>query len=122
MDNQDLKNILIDELGSMPLKNKKAITPDGNIPEKLLNKLILKNEKKRKYTRIMLFTLLILVITSFILIYFFEVDKLSFMLFSIILLAQIPQLIFHPDYKNHSKKELVYKLFHELNKADSKSV
>ncbi len=111
MEDLELKNILIEELGSMPFKDKKIIKEGGNIPDDLLEKLIHKNEKKRKFSKIMLTILLILLLVTLFLNYFLDTDRLTFMLFGSIVMMQIPQLIFHPDYKDNSKKDLIYRLF-----------
>ncbi len=121
MDNKELKEILIEELGSMPFKDKKIITQEGKIPEELLNKLITKNEKKRKYTRIMLLIILTLILTSLVFSYFLDVDELTFLLFGAALLIQIPQLVFHKDYKDNSKRTLIYQLLIGINKSDLKN-
>jgi len=120
MDNQELKNILIGELGSMPFKDKKLIKEEGTIPEALLEKLILKNKKKWMFSKIMLIVLMSVLMISLFLNYFLKLEALSLIVFGAIILMQIPQLIFHPDYKDNSKRELIFKLFKTMDDQELK--
>ncbi|MBU1011839.1 MAG: hypothetical protein KKG99_02440, partial [Bacteroidetes bacterium] len=109
-----------EELGLMPFKDKKLIKELGTIPEALLQKLILINKKKKKFSKIMLIILLILLMISLFLNYFLEEESISLMLFAAIILIQIPQLIFHPDYRDNSKRELIFKLFKTMDDHELK--
>lgn len=120
MDHQELKNILIEELGKLPFKDKKLINEEGTIPDSLLEKLILINNKKQKFSKIMLIVLISVLMISLILNYFLEEEALFLMLFGAIILIQIPQLIFHPDYRDNSKRAFILKLFKMMD-AQGKS-
>ncbi|PKP35840.1 MAG: hypothetical protein CVU00_00750 [Bacteroidetes bacterium HGW-Bacteroidetes-17] len=115
MDNQELKNILIEELGNIPFKDKKLINEEGTIPGLLLERLILIYNKKKKFSKIMLIVLLILLMIFLFLNYFLEEEGISLILFGAIILIQIPQLIFHPDYKDNSKRALIFNLFKTMD-------
>ncbi len=116
-----LKQFLIKELGSLPYKDQKIIKEAGTIPHDLLDKLILKNSKKKRFNKIMLFVLGILLLLYMILSYFFKEESLPFTLFGFIVLIQTSQLVNHPDYINYSKKELIYNIFKTYHSTDKET-
>lgn len=117
----ELNQFLIKELGSLSFKDRKIIKEAGTIPHDLLVRLILKNSKKKRFNKIMLLVLSILLLLSMILSYFFKEESLPLTLFGFIVLIQTLQLVNHPDYKNNSKKELIYNIFKTYPSTDKET-
>jgi len=121
MDSLELKKILIEELGTLPYANKKKIDKAGTIPEDLFEKIIKKTEKRKKLTMIMTIIISILIAISFFLSYWFKEDNLSFILFIVILVFQIFNLHYHSDFKDYSKKQLIFRLFKTIKSTENNS-
>ena len=115
MDQNELKQVLIKELGSMPFKDKKQLKDESGIPEILLEKLIRKIRRRRKFAQIMIPIGFGLLMISLLFNYLLKEDGFSVLLLGIIVLIQIPLLIFNPDFKDSSKKEFILRLLKKLN-------
>jgi len=115
MDNQELKNILIGELGSMPFKDKKIIKDEGGIPKDLMERLIVKDLKRKKFAKIAIIVLAILAVLSMFACFWIDEDCLPFVLFSSMAVSQLVQVSLRPGFIDNSKRELVFKLFKTMD-------
>jgi len=111
MDNQELKNILIGELGKMPFKDKKLIKDEGTIPKALLEKLMLKHKKRKNFNKIALIVSAIFLGTFIIASYWIPEKNISFFILLLFLLMQILNHSYSPEVRDSSKRELIFKLF-----------
>lgn len=121
MDSLELKKILIDELGTLPYADKKKIDEAGTIPEDIFDTIIKKTNKRKKLSTIMTIIISVLITLSFFLSFWFKEENLSFLLFGSILVIQILQLHNHPDFKDYSKKQLIFKLFKIIKSTENNS-
>lgn len=121
MDSLELKKILIEELGTLPYADKKKINEAGTIPQDIFDTIIKKTNKRKKLSTIMTIIISVLITLSFFLSFWFKEENLSFLLFGSILVIQILQLHHHSDFKDYTKKQLIFKLFKIIKSTENNS-
>lgn len=114
MEDQELKSILIEELGSMPFKDKRIIKESRTIPKDMIERLILKNKKRFKFTKTMIYVLGIVGVLSLFACFWFKEDNFSFIFLTAMVLVQLVQLSLRPEFIDNSKKDLIFKLFDRI--------
>ncbi len=121
MDSLELKKVLIEELGTLPFADKKKINEAGTIPEDVFERILKKTEKRKKLSMIMTIIITLLIFTSLFFSYWFKEGNISFILFGAALVFQILQLHNHPDFKDYSKKQLIFRLFKIVQSSENNS-
>ena len=110
MNPKELKEELIKELGSLPYETRKKINSDHDIPDEELDNLIKKNKRRHNIAKggIIIAASCLLAILAYYTLMNEKIDKLLF--FSWFLLMIIIQLAFNKDFRDSSKRNLIFTL------------
>lgn len=121
MNSIELKNILIEEIGILPYADKKIIDEAATIPDEIFEKLQKKTQKRKKLTSIITIIFTVLILTSLFLSFWFKEGNFYFVLFASVLFIQILQIHYNSDFKDYSKKQLIFKLFKIIKSKENSS-
>lgn len=110
METKEIKDLLIKELEPLSYELRTKISSEQDIPDELIDELLRKASRRFKIARLLIISIGIILIA--ILSYDIYIkDKLDiFLFFCEFLVLIMIQIVFNKDYKDNSKRILVFKL------------